>query len=139
MKTLAYLNGDQMPILGLGTWKSDPGQVYDAVTEAIRLGYRHLDCAILYGNETEIGQASRDAIKDRQATREELWITSTLWCNSHGRDNVEGALKKSLRDLGLEYLDLYLIHWPIPLKPSSVLPGSAAGFEPPAAVPIRST
>ena len=139
MKKLAFLNGDPMPILGLGTWKSEPGRVYAAVREAIRVGYRHIDCAMLYGNEAEIGNALRDAMKGGQVTRKELWITSKLWGNSHGRDNVEGALKKSLHDLGLDYLDLYLIHWPIPLKPSAVLPSSAADFEPPAEVPIRST
>jgi alcohol dehydrogenase (NADP+) len=139
MKTLAFSNGDQMPILGLGTWKSEPGQVYAAVREAIRLGYRHIDCAMLYGNEEEIGSAIRDAIKEGQVTRKEFWITSKLWCNSHGRDNVEAALRKSLHDLGLDYLDLYLIHWPIPLKPSAVFPSSAADFEAPAKVPIRST
>ena len=139
MKTLAFLNGDQMPILGLGTWKSEPGQVYDAVREAIRLGYRHMDCATRYGNEAEIGGAIRDAIEAGQVSREDLWITSKLWGNSHGRDNVEGALKKTLQDLRLDYLDLYLIHWPIPLKPGTVFPSSAADFESLAKVPIRST
>jgi alcohol dehydrogenase (NADP+) len=139
MKTLAFSNGDQMPILGLGTWKSEPGQVYAAVREAIRLGYRHIDCAMIYGNEEEIGNSIRDAIREGQVTRQELWITSKLWCNSHGRENVEAALRKSLRDLGLDYLDLYLIHWPIPLKPSAVFPGSGADFEAPGKVPIRST
>jgi alcohol dehydrogenase (NADP+) len=139
MKALAYLNGDQMPIIGLGTWKSEPGQVYAAVREAIRLGYRHIDCAMVYRNEVEIGNAIRDAVKEGQVTRKELWITSKLWCNSHGRDNVAGALRKSLQDLGLDYLDLYLIHWPIPLKPSAVFPSSGADFEAPAAVPIQST
>ena len=139
MKTLTFLNGDQMPILGLGTWKSAPGQVGDTVKEAIRIGYRHIDCAMIYGNEVEIGDAIREAINEGQVTRKELWITSKLWCNSHGRDNVESALKKTLQDLGLAYLDLYLIHWPIPLKPSAVFPSSAADFEQPAEVPIRST
>lgn len=139
MKTIEYCNGDQMPILGLGTWKSEPGEVYGAVKEAIRIGYRHIDCAMIYGNEVEVGNAIRDAINEGQVTRKALWVTSKLWGNAHGRDNVEGALKKTLQDLGLDYLDLYLIHWPIALKPSSVFPSSASGFEPPAAVPIQST
>lgn len=139
MKTIAYCNGDQMPILGLGTWKSEPGEVYGAVKEAIRIGYRHIDCAMIYGNEVEVGNAIRDAINEGQVTRKALWVTSKLWGNAHGRDNVEGALKKTLQDLGLDYIDLYLIHWPIPLKPSSVFPSSASDFESPAAVPIQST
>ena len=139
VKTLAFGNGDQMPILGLGTWKSAPGEVHAAVREAIRLGYRHIDCALLYGNEVEVGNAIRDAIKEGQVTREALWITSKLWGNAHGRDNVEPALKTSLRNLGLDYLDLYEIHWPMPLKPSTVFPASAADFELPADVPLRST
>jgi alcohol dehydrogenase (NADP+) len=72
-------------------------------------------------------------------TRQELWITSKLWCNAHGRANVEPALRKALTELGLEYLDLYMVHWPIPLKPSAVLPGSADDFEQPADVPVHST
>lgn len=139
MKTHSYLNGDQMPILGLGTWKSNPGEVYAAMKEAIRIGYRHIDCAMIYGNEVEIGNAIRDAINEGQVTRKALWVTSKLWGNAHGRDNVADALKKTLQDLGLDYLDLYLIHWPIPLKPSAVFPSSAADFESPAEVPIQST
>jgi len=139
MKKLEFSNGDQMPILGLGTWKSAPGDVYVAVREAIRIGYRHIDCALLYGNEAEIGNAISDAINEGEVTRKELWVTSKLWCNSHGRDNVEPAIRTSLRDLGLDYLDLYLIHWPIPLKPSAVFPGSGADFERPGDVPLQST
>jgi alcohol dehydrogenase (NADP+) len=134
-----FANGDRMPLLGLGTWKSEPGDVYKAVREAIRIGYRHIDCASLYGNEAEIGQALRDAMRDGEVTRKELWITSKLWSNAHGRKNVEPALRKTLSDLGLEYVDLYMIHWPIPLKPSAVLPGSAADFMPPSEVPIHAT
>ena len=137
--THRFANGDQLPLIGLGTWKSDPGDVYGAVREAIRIGYRHIDCASLYGNEAEIGQALSDAIQAGEVTREELWITSKLWCNAHGRDNVEPAIKKTLADLRLEYLDLYLIHWPIPLKPDAALPGSAADFMPLAEAPIQAT
>jgi alcohol dehydrogenase (NADP+) len=138
-KVHVFSNGDRMPLLGLGTWKSEPGEVYAAVREAIRLGYRHIDCALLYGNETEIGNALRDAIRAGDVTREDLWITSKLWSNAHGRDNVAPALKKTLTDLGLDYLDLYLIHWPIALKPSAVLPGSPDDFVPLAEAPIHET
>ena len=128
-----------MPLLGLGTWKSDPGQVYGAVREAIRLGYRHLDCASIYGNEPEIGQAIRDAIAAGEVTREELWITSKLWCNSHGRENVEPALRRTLQDLGLGWLDLYLIHWPVPIRPGVAFPESAEDLLPPHQLPLRDT
>jgi alcohol dehydrogenase (NADP+) len=134
-----FANGDRVPLLGLGTWKSEPGDVYKAVREAIRIGYRHIDCASLYGNEAEVGHALRDAVRDGNVTRKDLWITSKLWSNAHGQKNVEPALRKTLSDLGLDYLDLYLIHWPIPLKPSAVLPGSAADFMLPSEVPIQAT
>ena len=139
MKALNFSNGDQLPIVGLGTWKSAPGEVYAAVREAIRIGYRHIDCALVYGNEAEIGRALRDAIGEDQVTRNELWITSKLWNNSHGRENVAGAIRKSLQDLALAYLDLYLIHWPIPLKPGAKFPYSGADFLTPAEAMIRST
>lgn len=139
MKELAFMNGDRMPIVGLGTWKSAPGEVYAAVREAIRVGYRHIDCAMVYGNEAEIGSALRDAIGAGQVTRQQLWITSKLWCNAHGRENVAGALRKSLQDLRLDYLDLYLIHWPIALKASALFPSSGADFLTPANAPIQST
>lgn len=139
MKTLKFSDGDEMPIVGLGTWKSAPGEVYAAVREAIRVGYRHIDCAFRYGNEAEIGAALRDAISEGLVTRQDLWITSKLWNNSHGRENVEKGLKKSLEDLGLEYLDLYLIHWPIPLPAHVVFPSSGAEFLNPEEVPLSET
>lgn len=139
MRSVALAHGDPMPLLGLGTWKSDPGQVYGAVREAIRLGYRHVDCASIYGNEPEIGQAIGDAIRAGEVTREELWITSKLWCNSHGRENVEPALRQSLQHLGVDWLDLYLIHWPVALRPGVAFPNAAADVLPPAAVPLHST
>ncbi|MEB3331341.1 MAG: aldo/keto reductase [Synechococcaceae cyanobacterium] len=139
MRSAAFANGDRMPLLGLGTWKSSPGQVYGAVREAIRLGYRHIDCASVYANEPEIGAALRDALLDGEVSREELWITSKLWCNSHGRENVEPALRRTLEDLGLEWLDLYLIHWPVPIKPGVAFPQSAADLLPPEALPLQAT
>ena len=138
-KAHAFANGDRMPLLGLGTWKSDPGDVYQAVREAIRIGYRHIDCASLYANEAEVGEALRDAMRDGEVTRQDLWITSKLWSNAHGQKNVQPALAKTLADLRLEYLDLYMIHWPIPLKPTAVLPGSAADFMLPSEAPIHAT
>lgn len=116
MKYLTFKNNDKMPALGLGTWKSAKGEVYEVVRKAIEIGYRHFDCAFFYGNEAEIGQAIADAIKNGEVTREELWITSKLWNNRHRKEDVKGAFEITLKDLGLDYLDLYLIHWPVALQ-----------------------
>lgn len=116
MKTLKFSNQDEMPAFGLGTWKSGEGEVYNAVKTAIKEGYRHIDCAAAYGNESEVGKAINEVISEGIVTREELWITSKLWCNMHAKADVFEALKQTLKDLQLEYLDLYLIHWPIAQK-----------------------
>ena len=139
MRSVAFANGDRMPLLGLGTWKSAPGEVGEAVREAIRLGYRHIDGASIYGNEQEIGAAIHEAIAGGEVSREELWITSKLWCNSHGRENVEPALRQTLQDLELAALDLYLIHWPVAIRPGVGFPGSAADLLPPDDARIRAT
>ena len=116
MKYLTFKNTDRMPALGLGTWKSAKGEVYEVVRKAIEVGYRHFDCAFFYGNEAEIGQAITDAINNGEVKREDLWITSKLWNNRHRKEQIQAAFEITLRDLGLDYLDLYLIHWPVVLQ-----------------------
>ena len=116
MKSIKFSNGDTMPIIGLGTWKSKPGEVYQAVIWAIESGYRHIDCAAIYDNEKEVGNALQFAFENGMVTREEMFITSKLWNSNHRLEDVQPALKKTLKDLKLDYLDLYLIHWPISFK-----------------------
>jgi len=120
MKNLFFTNGDALPILGLGTWKSQPGEVRKAVFWAIKSGYRHLDCASIYQNEKEVGQGIADALAEGLVKRNELFVTSKLWNSSHRYEDVHPALEKSLTDLRLDYLDLYLVHWPISYKPGVV-------------------
>lgn len=128
MHVLSFSNGDTMPILGLGTWKSQPGEVYDAVIHALKVGYRHLDCAYIYKNEDEIGQALAHAFKENIVKREELWVTSKLWNDMHAPEDTETAIKKTLADLQLDYLDLYLIHWPVAHKKGFDVPDDGSGF-----------
>ena len=95
-------------MLGLGTWKTDPGVVSQIVEAALRVGYRHFDCAAIYGNEKEIGEA----LSALPVPRSELFITSKLWNSEHAPKDVGPAVEQTLLDLKLDYLDLYLVHWP---------------------------
>jgi alcohol dehydrogenase (NADP+) len=131
MRTLQLRGGARMPALGLGTWKSAPGEVGRAVREALRVGYRHIDCAAIYGNESEVGEALGDALDAGEVTRDELWVTSKLWCNAHAPADVEPALQRTLADLRLERLDLYLVHWPVAVRRGLVVARTAADFVPP--------
>lgn len=105
-----------MPAVGLGLWKIDKHMTADVVCDAIEIGYRHLDSAADYGNEAEVGQGIAKALAKGLCTRQELWVTSKLWNTYHRPEHVEAACRKSLEDLGLDYLDLYLIHFPISLQ-----------------------
>eukprot|EP00966_Prymnesium_polylepis_P293165 6771203-Prymnesium_polylepis.1 len=117
LSALRLRSGQLMPSVGLGTWKIPKDRTATVVHEALKLGYRHLDCACDYGNEAEVGAGIRRALDDGTLrSREELWVTSKLWCTYHGREHAPLALNRTLADLGLEYLDLYMIHFPIPLK-----------------------
>ena len=126
MKYLQFKNGDKMPALGLGTWKSAKGEIYQALRTAIEIGYRHIDCALFYGNEPEIGEALSDAVKAGDVNREELFITSKLWNNAHLPEKVQPNIEQSLKDLKLDYLDLYLMHWPVAVQPHIGFPQQAS-------------
>ncbi|KGO41407.1 Aldo/keto reductase [Penicillium expansum] len=106
--------GAEIPALGLGTWQSQPGEVARAVFHAIKVGYRHIDAALCYGNENEVGQGIKEAIDAGIVKREDLFVTTKLWCSFHAR--VEEGLQQSLTDLGLDYVDLYLMHWPLAMN-----------------------
>ncbi|XP_076630770.1 aldo-keto reductase 1B-like [Colletes latitarsis] len=113
--TLTLNNGKRIPVLGLGTWQGgdDPSVVEQAIRDAVDAGYRHFDCAYIYGNEKEIGKALREKIAEGVVKREDLFITTKLWNTSHKRESVVPMCKRSVENFGLGYIDLYLIHWPV--------------------------
>lgn len=138
-----------IPPVGLGFWKVPKPVAAGLATQAVRAGYRHLDCACDYGNEAEVGEGIRSALDAGLCRRDELWVTSKLWNTYHRRENVRPAVERSLRDLRLDYLDLYLIHFPIALEyvPFDVRYPPEWVFDPaapdprmkPAAVPLAET
>ncbi|GFS15513.1 aldo-keto reductase family 1 member B10 [Elysia marginata] len=111
-------SGARFPVIGLGTYAPLHGEdeIIVAVRAAVRAGYRHIDCAAIYRNEQAVGHALKELIVEGVVKREDLFVVSKLWNTCHRADLVLPSLKKTLEDLGLEYLDLYLIHWPMAYK-----------------------
>ncbi|SDP36980.1 aldo/keto reductase [Desulforhopalus singaporensis] len=128
MKYYTLNNSLRMPALGLGTWKSKSGEAKKAVTSALEAGYLHIDCAPIYKNEKEIGEALHGAVTGNIVTREKLWVTSKLWNNAHAPRHVRPALERTLSDLQLEYLDLFLIHWPVHFRQDIEFPRKPEEF-----------
>jgi diketogulonate reductase-like aldo/keto reductase len=115
---LTLSTGANMPIIGLGTWRADRGKVGEAVTYALtECGYRHIDCAWIYGNEKEIGEAFKKVFGGNTVKRDEVFVTSKLWNSFHAKKRVAKACKETLNNLKLEYLDLYLVHWGLATPP----------------------
>lgn len=119
-KTISLSSGAEIPQIGLGTWLSKPNEVEHAVEIAVRNGYKHLDLAMIYQNQDEVGRALKKVIPS-VVKREDLFITSKLWNSAHQPSYSEAELDETLKQLGIDYLDLYLVHWPIAFPPGNGL------------------
>lgn len=139
MKNFTLNDGNKIPALGLGTWKSQAGDAYQAVKEALRLGYRHIDAAWIYQNEAEVGQGLHEAIAEGFVKRQDVFVTSKLWNSFHDPKDVEHGCRESLDALGLDYIDLYLMHWPVAFRPETVMPQSPDDFWPLSSLPLSKT
>ena len=108
-KMVKLSNGYEIPSIGFGTWQAPDGEVaFLANMAALKCGYRHIDCAAIYRNEASLGKAVRES----GIAREDIFVTSKLWTKKRGYENAKAAFAKTMEQLGLDYLDLYLIHWP---------------------------
>ncbi len=136
---LALHDGTAFPAFGLGTWKPQGEDLYRAVRVALDAGYQHIDCAAIYGNEDVIGRALSDAFTAGDVGRDDVWITSKLWNTEHARAAVRPALEKTLAALHLDYLDLYLMHWPVAMRPGVLRPKSADDFVSLTDLPLEET
>lgn len=134
-------NGQPMPILGLGTWRSLTGTGKQAVKFALsQANYKHIDCASIYQNEVELGEALSEILAEGRIKRDEIFVTSKLWCTDHHPQYVEQACRQTLSDLKLDYLDLYLMHWGIAFEHGGALePIGADGVVKLAPVSIQET
>ncbi|MCT4613305.1 MAG: aldo/keto reductase [Marinifilaceae bacterium] len=136
---LLLTNGNPMPNIAIGTWRFKRNGTYAIVYEAIKDGYRNIDCASCFRNEREVGRAINDCIRGGIVKREDLWITTKLWNNCHGEENVIPNLKHSLADLGLDYVDSYLINWPVVFRKDITMPVHRDEFLAPGEIPLSET
>lgn len=139
MKTFTLNDGNAIPAFGLGTWKSREGDAYRAVKEALRVGYDHIDGAWIYQNEDEVGRAIRESIEEGVIKREEVFLTSKLWNSFHAPEDVETGCRETLTSLGLDYVDLYLMHWPVAFRGGKLMPGGNEDFWPLSELPLAKT
>lgn len=139
MKTFTLNDGSAIPAFGLGTWKSSERDAYRAVKEALRVGYNHIDGAWIYQNEDEVGRGICESIKEGIIKREEVFVTSKLWNSFHAPEDVEKGCQETLTKLGLEYVDLYLMHWPVAFRSGKLMAEGTEDFWPLSDLPLSKT